>query len=449
MQLRCWPDVAATYGAVQRKLDSCQVTGPRATFKTMKDSSNSFDVVVVGAGIVGASAAYYLAKAGQNVALVEKGRVGGEQSSRNWGAIRVQGRAPAEIPLMLDCQTIWQNIETELGESVDWQQRGQMLVAYDEKRLQQLQQSILVSNEFGIPSKLLSKAEIHETLPNYRAQNCLGAMFNPTDGCAEPAKVAPAFARAAVRHGATLLECCAANRFEITNGAISGVETEVGFLKAEAVVVAGGAWTSRLLKPLDVSHPSLWIRGSVARTAPLRIELRKLVVWGATAYRQRADGRLDIAVSEDGFHDLMLDSLAYGHKFLPLAIKNWKLLRLSVGRPLVQSLMGEFSDFTTHRTLSPRPDWRGLNRTKALFLEEYPDAGQIEFERAWAGYIDYMPDELPVIDLLSRPGGMIVAAGLSGNGFGFGPIVGRTVSDLIVKGQSVHELKPFTSRRFQ
>ncbi len=407
-----------------------------------------FDAVIIGGGIVGASAAYYLAKSGKQVALVEKGRIAGEQSSRNWGAVRVQGRDRAEIPLMLDCIEIWKGLEKELGESVDWKQQGQMLVAYDEKHLAQLESLLPTAKEFGIPSKILSKSQIHETLPHYRGQNSVGALFNPLDGCAEPEKVAPAFARAAQSYGAEVFEHCSAHEIETTNGVVSGVETEVGYIKCDSTVLASGAWTSRLLKPLEVKHPSLWIRGSVARTAPLPIEMRKLVVWGATAYRQRADGRVNIAVSEDGFHDLMLDSLVHGRKFLPLARKNWRLLRFHLGRPLAQSLMGEFSDFTTHRTLDPKPDWRGLNRAKKLFTEEYPEAGDFKYERAWAGYIDYMPDELPVIDALSQPSGLVVAAGLSGNGFGFGPIVGKTISDLVVKGKTKYDLKPFSSNRF-
>ncbi len=200
--------------------------------------------------------------------------------------------------------------------------------------------------------------------------------------------------------------------------------------------------------PLGMRHPSLWIRGSVGRTAPLPIELRKLVVWGATAYRQRADGRVNIAVSEDGFHDLMVDSFANGHRFLPLAWKNRHLLRLGLGRPMMQSLMGEFADFTTHRTLDPRPDWRGLKRAGRTFRHEYPDAGDIRFERAWAGYIDYMPDELPVIGMAPGVQGLVIAAGLSGNGFGIGPGVGRTICDLVVTGRSRHDLSAFTAERF-
>jgi len=410
--------------------------------------NDNYDVVIIGGGIVGTSAAYYLAKSGIRVALVEKGRIAGEQSGRNWGAVRVQGRDRAEIPLMLESIEIWKTLKLELGETVDWTQQGQMLMAYNQKQIAQLEAKVPTAQEFGIPSKILTKAEVHQILPHYHGKNCVGALFNPLDGCAEPEKAAPALARGARRHGVEIFEQCAVENIETTNGVVSGVETEIGFLKCDSVVMASGVWTSRLAKSLNINHPSLWIKGSVARTAPLSIEMRKLVVWGATAYRQRSDGRVNIAVSEDGSHDLMLDSLRYGRKFLPLARKNWRLLHFHLGRPFVQSLMGEFSNYTTHRTLDPRPDWRGLNKAKTKFLEEYPVLLDIKFERAWAGYIDYMPDELPVIDMRSNPSGLVIAAGLSGNGFGIGPIVGKTISDLIVTGKTRHDLTPFSSKRF-
>jgi len=406
------------------------------------------DVAVIGGGIVGASLAYYLAKRGVQVTLLEKGRIGGEQSSRNWGAVRQQGRDPAELPLMMECNRIWRGLEQELQADLDWRQQGQMRLAYDEQALARAEAWMPIARAHNLDTRILTAREVSDLLPHYAGPGCVGGMFTASDGCAEPEKVAVAFAKAAVRQGAAVVEQCAVQGIDTRNGAACGVHTEKGHVGANAVVCASGAWTSRLLRPLGVAHPSLWVRGTAAQTEPLGIDIRKLVVWGKCAYRQRPDGSLTLAAAEDGYHDVMLDSLRYGRAFLGLARQNWRNLHFAVGMPLIQDMSGEFRSFTRHRTLDPAPDLPGLDRAAKAFALEYPSAPPIRLRRSWAGWIDYMPDELPVIDALASPRGLFVAAGLSGHGFGLGPIVGKTVAALILDGRSDHDLSSFRAGRF-
>ena len=98
------------------------------------------DVVIVGGGIVGCATAYYLARRGIRPLLVEKGDVGGEQSGRNWGFVRQQGRDPLEVPLMVEANRIWRGLETELGADLEWVQGGNLALAADQARLAQFEQ---------------------------------------------------------------------------------------------------------------------------------------------------------------------------------------------------------------------------------------------------------------------------------------------------------------------
>ncbi len=307
--------------------------------QSFKDGS-IVEVAIVGAGIIGTATAYFLSKAGISVALFDKGRVAGEQSSRNWGAVRQQRREPAELPIMIESNRIWQCLERELEADLDWQQQGLMRVAYDDKTLSWGEDWLPTARDHGLDTSVLTPKQVGDLLPHFNWEACKGAVFTSTDGCAEPEKVAPAFAAAAARLGAQVNDHCAVTAIETKNGRASGVYTEKGFVAADVVLCSSGVWTSRLLKPLGHRHPSLWIKGTAAQTEPAGIEMRKLVAWGKAAHRQRPDGSLTLAANEDGYHDLMLDSLRHGASFIKLAWQNKDLLRFSAGKPLLQDLKG-------------------------------------------------------------------------------------------------------------
>ncbi|MGR3985194.1 MAG: FAD-binding oxidoreductase [Gammaproteobacteria bacterium] len=408
----------------------------------------SVEVAVVGAGIAGICAAYYLAKRGVRVAVFEKGRIGGEQSSRNWGAVRQQRRHPAELPLMIECNRMWRGLEAELQADLEWRQRGLMHLHYHRKTLAEAEAWLPLAREHRLDTRLLTAREVEATLPNFRADGLLAGLFTPSDGCAEPREVAPAFARAAARLGAGVFPRCAVHAVEAQGGRVCGVQSEVGQVRADAVVVAGGVWSSRLLRALGVHLPSLWVRGSAALSAPLGVALREAVCWGKCAVRARADGSVLLAASEDGIHDVMLDTLRHAAAFTKLGWKNRGLLRFSAGDTLARDLRGEFADFTKHRTLNPPADERSLRRAAAAFAREYPSAPPLQLRRKWAGWIDYLPDELPAIGEADSISGLFVAGGLHGNGFGMGPIVGKVVAELIARGRSAHRLDAFRPERF-
>lgn len=410
--------------------------------------NDSVEVAIVGGGIIGCATAFNLASRGIRVALFEKGRIAGEQSSRNWGSVRAQRRPLSELPLMLESIRLWETLESSLETEVDWRQRGQMRLCYDAETLEWAESWLPIGREHGLDTRVLTVAETRQLLPHFSGSDLLGALYTSTDGCAEPEKVAPAFARAAARKGALINEHCAVLEIERHNGRVSGLHTEQGRVDAEVVVCAGGAWSSRLLNPLGQRHPSLWIRGSAAHTQALNIDMRKLVTWGKCACRQRADGSLLLAAAEDGYHDLMLDSLLYGISYLNLAWRNRKLLHFGLGKPLWQSLSGEFRSFTRHRTLDPDPDTRGLQRAVRAFAEEYPAAEPLHLQKTWAGWIDYMPDELPVIGESAHCSGLLIGAGFSGNGFAMGPVAGKILADLVTRGGSDHDLSAFQTSRF-
>jgi glycine/D-amino acid oxidase-like deaminating enzyme len=190
------------------------------------------------------------------------------------------------------------------------------------------------------------------------------------------------------------------------------------------------------------------MRGSVARTTPVR-KITDAGVWSRVAFRQRRDGSLNIASGFGTDHDLMLNSVRFARTFWPNYLKFRSFVSLSVGKPLLDDLRGRFNDPKHTRILDPAPNPKRISEALAQLKKTFPDLqDKVEIARAWAGYIDFMPDMIPVIDSLEQPRGLIVATGLSGHGFGLGPIVGRVVAELVADGATSFDLHDFRFSRF-
>jgi len=411
------------------------------------------DVIVIGGGIVGCAAAYYLAKRGVRPVLFEKGRIAGEQSSRNWGFVRQQGRDPAEIPLMMACNRIWQGLEREIEADLDWTQEGNLVAAETKERLGEFEEWLEIARLHQLDSRIVTLREMERLIPGIRS-NAVGALYTPSDGHAEPEKAAPAIARAAERLGAIMHTNCAVLGIEVSGGAVSGVVTEKGIVRAQAVVCASGAWTSRLLRTIGVKLPQLWMKGTVARTSPAPRAITGMGVWSGVAFRQRRDGSLNIAAGTTADHDIMLDSFLQMPAFLSTFRKHRDFLKLHFNSSFAEHLAGRFSkaaferELLRFRTLDPPANPRLVSDAIGKLREVFPDLGALTIEKTWAGYMDFTPDLIPVIDRLEQPHGLVIATGLSGHGFGMGPIVGKLVSELVLDGKPSLDLHALRFARF-
>ncbi len=411
------------------------------------------DVVVVGGGIVGCATAYWLARRGARVVLLERGEVADQQSGRNWGFVRQQGRDAAEVPLMIEANRIWRGLEGELQADVEWIQGGNLALAATPERLAFFEEWLAIARQSGLDTRLVTPREIRDLLPGM-APEWLGGLYTASDGHAEPAKATQAFASAAVEHGAEIVRGCAVLGVETAGGRVGGVRTEQGDVRAETVVCAAGAWSYRLLRPLGLRLPQRWVRATVARTAPAP-PLTRAGVWGPeVSFRQRRDGTLNIAAAGAADHDVTVDSLRHARLFFPNYWKNRKLFRFHAGRPLLRSLAGlvpgsaaRRHPLTWDRGLEPAANPAKVSRSLEAMRRLYPSLGGLAVTRSWAGYIDATPDAIPVIGEAGPPG-LVVATGFTGHGFAMGPIVGRLVAELVLDGKPSLDLRAFRFSRF-
>jgi len=412
------------------------------------------DVVVVGAGIVGCATAYFLARRGVRVVVVERAAAPGEQSRKNWGFVRQQGRDPLEMPLVMEANRLWQGLERELNANIEWVQGGNLALAADEVRMARFVDWLPVAREFGLDTRLLRTRDLDGVVPGL-AGGWVGGMHTPGDGHADPEKATDAFARAAVAHGARLDLQCAVQGVSTRAGAVSRIVTERGEIRTPVVVCAAGAWSARLARTLGLSLPQRWVRGTVARTTPAPA-LTACAVWGpGVAFRQRRDGSFTIAAGGALDHDVTLDSLRQLRFFMPNYWKNRKLFRFHVGRPLLASLAAALPGSAARRQplvwdrgLEPRPNPAKVRRSLAELQRVLPSLPPLGIARSWAGYIDAAPDLVPVLGEVPGLRGFLLATGFSGHGFAMGPIAGRLVSELILDGKPSLDITGFRFSRF-
>jgi glycine/D-amino acid oxidase-like deaminating enzyme len=223
------------------------------------------DVVVVGGGIVGCATAYYLARRGVRAVVIERGTAHGEQSRKNWGFVRQQGRDPAEVPLVMEANRIWCGIERELGADVEWTQGGNVALALTPERLALLEEWQAGARAFGLDTRMVRPQDLQAIVPGL-AGDWIGGMYTPGDGHADPPKATDAFARAATAHGASIHLGAAVRGIEARDGRVRAVVTDRGEIRTAWAVCAAGAWSWRLARAVGLALPQRWVRGTVART---------------------------------------------------------------------------------------------------------------------------------------------------------------------------------------
>src|SRR5438270_2520923 len=293
------------------------------------------DVVIIGGGIIGTSAALFLAQKGVRAVLCEKGHIAGEQSSRNWGWCRKMGRDPRELPLIIESLRLWQGMNELVEVETGFRQAGIMYLAETQTELGQLEAWLEHARQYQLDTRILSRSEAGELMPGLTGA-WAGALYTASDGKAEPQRAAPAIAEAARRQGAAILTRCAVRGVETQAGRVSAAITEKGRIACDTVVLAGGAWCRLFCGNLGLELPQLKVLATVMRTQPLEGGPEISASGGLFGFRKRMDGGYTVATLGVRTIDLVPDNLRLFFEYLPAVRLHWKKLRFRLGRRWVE-----------------------------------------------------------------------------------------------------------------
>lgn len=411
-----------------------------------------YDVVLAGGGIIGVCTALFLREKGLSVAVLDKGRPGYEQSSRNWGWVRTISQAMEELPLAVASRPLWEQWAEE-GD-FGYTRSGLLSLAQDQDEWQGLESWLAAARTRGFDARELGRSEISTLLPQSRGQ-WAGALYSPGDGRAEPDSAMRFLVRKAEAAGVVILPDTAVKSIDIQGGRACGFETENGRISASSVVVAAGIWSRWLCKTVDIVLPQLKVIASVLRTEPVAGGPDPIVASSRFSLRRRMDGGYTVAQRNSSITYVTPDSFRFLREFMPNFLKQKKLLSVRIGSSFVQELRqerqfgrGKPNPFEQFRACDPTPDSKTLARTMNRLRADMPVFEKARIAAMWAGVIDVVPDALPILSPVARYPGLYVATGFSAHGFGVGPASGKLMANLITGEPNTLGRDHFTLDRF-
>jgi len=372
-------------------------------------SFRSAQVVVIGGGVIGTAVTYYLAKQGLDVALVERGDIDSGTSSACSGSVMMQTKGTGvKLKLALESREIYQNLNEELGEDLEYQQEGGMIIAETEEEIEYISSLAKKQRESGLSIELLDKKQIKERQP--ALSDCvLASTFCPMDGKVNPMKVAFSFAESAKRRGARIYTFTQVKDIEVSKGRVSAIIVDHGKIRTNIVVNAGGIWAPEIGKMVGLKIPIRPRRGILIVTEVIPFIVNGSILsakYLMSKYATECKDKIKGGITE------FTGGLALRHA------KSGNLI------------FGSSREFVGY---NKRTTYEGISFIVREALRVLPILRNVSIIRAFAGLRPATPDGLPILGEALGLKGFIIAAGHEGDGIALAPITGKLVTDLIMK----------------
>lgn len=373
------------------------------------DLNRAYDVVVIGGGVHGLATAYYLAARHgiTNVAVVDKGYIGGGGSGRNTAILRSNYLTPEGVAFYDRSLQLYQRLSSELNFNVMFSQRGHLTLAHNDSSLRTMRWRAEVNKIQGVDSRVIPPEEIKRLVPPMECSDrsrypILGALYHPPGGIIRHDAVVWGYARAADALGVQIHQDTEVTGVDVSGGRVQGVQTSRGPIAAPVVVNATAGWASLIAAMAGVALPIITHPLQAAVTEPVKFFLDTVVV----------SGTLHVYVSQTDRGELV-----FGASVDPFA------------------------------SYSMRASLEFLEEVAGHVLQLMPSLATLRVLRQWAGLCDMTPDYSPIISTTPVEG-FLVDVGWGTYGFKAGPAAGEAVAELVATNRVPALIAGFDLARF-
>jgi len=363
----------------------------------------SYDVVVVGGGIIGLATAYYLVKNGvRKIAIIEKEYIGSGSTGRCGTGIRQQFTTKEHIILMRESVKIWRLWEEILPKPIHFRQGGYLWLLRSEEEDNEYRKYVALQNLFGVDSRIISKDEIKEIVPDINLEGIFGASWCPSDGSAYPQDVLDSLEMFLKSHGVDIFDYESVVDFKKTSDRVISIKTDKDEYALDNLLIAAGYATKSLANKLGFDIPVKNYRHQIVVSEPLKIFLSPMVVDRSLYFTQTYRGRI---IGGTDTNEEETDDLTLTYNFL---------------QKFSSELVSVFSKLSSVRLM-----------------------------RHWSGFYVVSPDKHPILGPTPLKN-VFIGTGYSGHGFMLGPIVGKLLAHYITYGMFfLEEANHLTLDRFE
>ena len=362
------------------------------------------DVAIIGSGVMGSGIAFYLAKKGVDVVVLERRMIAAMGSGRSFGVLRTQGRHLTELPFAIESKNIFSTLNDELDSDTEYRRGGHLMFVYSEEHMATLEAMYQRQETYGYSvSRLISPEEVYSIVPGLRS-GIAGGMYCPDDGQINPYRLTRGYAFGASKLGAKILTRTPVQKINVSGGRVVSVDAGDLTVKANWVVNAAGIHAREISKTIGIDLPTTSLILEIVVTEPLPQFLAPCLICPEVmlGFRQTVSGNVlfDSTVPNDLTDDVTVTREKFRHR---------------------------------------------VNAMLSVFPRKLRDVSII---RSYAGLFDITPDLVPIIDSFEHPRGYVVANGFSGHGLAISPAVGTQVAEWISTGKPSMNLHEYRYSRF-